>query len=316
MRRALIVGHQGQDGRLMSAHLSSEGYDVLGWGSKGCEGNAEFDGRNLSICDPHAVFEVIRNWQPHEVYHFAAHHHSSEQILDDELYLFQQSVSINLMSLVYFLQAAKTHSTSTRIFYAASSRIFGLKNTGLVSEDTAFDPGCPYGISKTAALQACRYYRNKHALHVSVGILFNHESDLRPRHYLSRKIIQGVLDIRRGVATEMMLGSLDSGADWGYAPDTMRKIHRMVQMPAGEDFVVATGEGHLVRDFAKIAFSLVGLNWSDYVRTNLDIIRELRPPLVGDAARFRKACEWPEDRPFEDFIRQLIIDAGGTEFLT
>jgi GDPmannose 4,6-dehydratase len=87
-------------------------------------------------------------------------------------------------------------------------------------------------------------------------------------------------------------------------------------MPAGEDFVIATGTGHLVRDFARIAFALVGLNWSDYVRTNLDIIREPRPPLVGDAARFRKACEWPEDRPFEDFIRQLIIDAGGAEFLT
>jgi GDPmannose 4,6-dehydratase len=316
MRRALIVGHEGQDGRLMSSYLRAEGYEVLGWGRKGLEGSADFAGRDLGISDSQAVFEVMKNWLPQEVYHFAAHHHSSEQSLEDELHLFQQSVNVNLMSLVYFLQAAKEYSPSTRIFYAASSRIFGVQSNGLVSEETAFDPGCPYGISKTAALHACRYYRKRHALHVSVGILFNHESNLRPGHYLSRKIIQGVLAIRRGEQTGIMLGSLDSGADWGYAPDTVRKIHRMVQLPEGGDFVIATGEGHTVREFAETAFAFVGLDWREHVRTNLDLIREVRPPLVGDSACFRKACDWPADRSFKDFVRQLIIDAGGAELLT
>ncbi|MFN0075740.1 MAG: GDP-mannose 4,6-dehydratase [Prosthecobacter sp.] len=314
MRRALIIGHEGQDGRLMSAHLRSQGYNVLGWGSKGCQGIAEFEGRSLDICDPQAVIEVMRQWLPQEVYHFAAHHHSSEQPLDEELHLFQRSVAVNLLSLVYFLQAASVHSTATRIFYAASSRVFGVRG-GIVSEETALNPSCPYGISKTAALQACRYYRHRHALHISVGILFNHESSLRPGHYLSQKIVQGALAIRRGEQHELLLGSLTSGADWGYAPDMMRKIHRMVQMPAGEDFIMATGEGHTVGEFAETAFSLVGLNWRDHVRTNADLIREVRPPLVGDDTRFRAACAWTEERSFRDMIRQLIIDAGGAGFL-
>ena len=163
--------------------------------------------------------------------------------------------------------------------------------------------------------QACRYYRKKHSLHISVGILFNHESSLRPEYYLSYKIIQGALAIRRGLKNELWLGCLISGADWSYAPDTVQKIHRMVQLPAGEDFVIATGVAHTVGQFAETAFALVGLNWSDHVRTKADIIQHVRTPLIGDDTRFRQACGWTEERSFRDLIRQLIIDAGGTDLL-
>lgn len=300
----------------MSSYLGSRGYEVLGWGRNCFEAAGVDQGDCGSICDPAAVSKVIQKWRPEEIYHFAAHHHSSEQPIEDELDLFRQSVEVNLMSLLNFLQAACVHSPATRVFYAASSRVFGLGDGGMASEDTALAPVCPYGITKTAAVQACRYYRRRHSLHVSVGLMFNHESALRPAHYLSKKIIQGVLDIRRGLKQELFLGSLTSGADWGYAPDAMEKIHRMMQLPAGEDFVIATGKGHTAGEFAETAFDLVGLDWRDHVRTNASLLRESRPPIVGDPSRFQQACGWTEEREFRELIRLLMIDAGGQEFLT
>lgn len=299
----------------MSSHLSSLGYEVLGWGRNSFEAGGVTQTDCGSIYDPSAVCGVVKKWRPEEVYHFAAHHHSSEQPIEDELDLFRQSVEINLMSLLNFLQATSECFPTTRIFYAASSRVFGLGDGGIASEDTALAPVCCYGITKAAAIEVCRYYRRRHSLHVSVGIMFNHESVLRPDHYLSKKIIQGVLDIRRGLKGELFLGSLTSGADWGYAADVMKKIHRMVQLPTGQEFVIATGKGHTAGEFAETAFDLVGLDWRDHVRTNPALLRESRPPLVGDPSRFQQACGWTEERTFRDLIRQLIVDAGGKEFL-
>ncbi len=297
----------------MSDHLCSLGYQVLGWGRHGLE-----NGKDLaagSICDPAAVTAVLQQWKPDEIYHFAAHHHSSEQARGDDLQLFQRCIDVNLMSLVHVLHAVKERSPLTRVFYAASSRIFGAHAPVIASEETPVTPTCPYGITKTAGLHACQHYRRHHALHVSVGILFNHESALRPAHYLSKKIVQAVIDIRRGAKGGLSLGSLTAGADWGYAPDTITKIHQMVQLPAGHDFIIATGEGHTVEEFASLAFAQVGLNWRDHVHVDTCLVKEVRPILIGDPARFRQACGSGHDRSFQELIRQLIIDAGGTEFL-
>ena len=152
MRRALIVGHEGQDGRLMSAHLRAQGYEVAGWGKRGCEGLVGMASGGFSIGDPKAVSAVMEHWRPDEVYHFAAHHHSSEQLQEDTVELFRQSVEVNLMSLVHFLQAASDHLPAARLFYAVSSRIFGAPVAGITSEVSAFDPQCPYGITKVAGL--------------------------------------------------------------------------------------------------------------------------------------------------------------------
>jgi len=313
MRKALIIGHHGQDGRLMSGYLSSLGYEVRGWGREGCDVLPGTYG--MSICDFEAVSMVMREWQPDEVYHFAAHHHSSEQTAEDEQALFEKCVDVNVMSLVHFLRASSEHSPATRIFYASSSRIFGAPQGGVASEDTDFEPVCVYGFTKLTALHACRYFRRCHGLHVSVGVLFNHESVHRPAHYFSKKVIQGALSIRQGLQKELRLGSLSAGADWGYTPDTVRKIHRMMQMPEGGDYVIATGKAHTAAKFVETAFSLVGLDWREHVRADAVAGCKARPLLRGDDTRFRKECDWDEKRSFQDMIRQLIIDAGGQEYL-
>jgi len=315
MRKALIIGHQGQDGQLLWQCLSKKGYDLMGWGREAIRSNLSFNLAPVNISSSEEVSRAVDLFGPDEIYHLAAYHHSSEQLFTDNVPLFQKSVDINLMSLLNVLQAVHNSLPSCRVFYAASSRIFGASQIDIQTETSPVQPFCAYGITKVGGLHACRYFRDKHATYASVGILFNHESVLRAPFYLSKKIISTALAIKRGRTEKLILGNLQSGADWGYAPDTMEAIHAILQLPQGDDFIIATGEKNTVQGFAETAFRLLGLDWREHVEENRQILREIRTPLIGDFSKLQKATGWKPRHSFEEMIRQLILDEGGEEEL-
>jgi GDPmannose 4,6-dehydratase len=311
MRRAIIIGHQGQDGQLLWNELANQGYDLLGWGREAVLATESGWHLPVDIRSYAAVSAAIQAFRPDEIYHFAAFHHSSEQHFTEDVSLFQQSVEINLMSVLNVLQAMQEHAPRARLFYAASSRIFGSATDELQTETSPVRPFCAYGITKVSGLHACRYFRAKYGTYASVGILFNHESKLRPPHFLSKKIITAALEIRQGRTEKLVLGNLQTGADWGYAPDTIEAIHGMLQLPAPDDFIIATGEKHTVEEFVDTAFQSVGLDWREHVVERGEILREVRPILAGDATKFHLATGWKPRRTFGEMVRQLIVDEGG-----
>jgi GDPmannose 4,6-dehydratase len=306
-QRAIIVGSGGQDGTLLTKLLIGRGYEVIGLGRATTQNSSCAWGKvPIAITDGHAVSDLVGRSQPSEVYFLAAHHHSSEDDQGDEGHLFQLSIETHLTALVAFLEAIRHASPRTRLFYAASSHVFGTAATPIQDEQTPINPETVYGISKAAGLFACRRYRKVYGLFASVGILYNHESPLRGTRFVSKKIVSGVASVKRGRSNKIVLGDLDASADWGYAPDYVEAMHRMLQLEAADDFVLATGIAHTVRDFASVAFDSVGLDYAAHVETNNSVIRRHMPSLVGNSAKFRVASEWQPSLDFGQMVSDLV----------
>lgn len=306
-RRAIIVGSRGQDGTLLREHLASRGYAVIGVHRSGIDGDAgEWARRQVNIADAQAVARLVADTTPEEIYFLAAYHHSSEERQDDEMELFRKSTEIHLIALVVFLEAMRQHSPGSRLFFAASSHIFGAESGGRQDESTPLRPQTVYGITKAAGLLACRRYRNVHGIFASTGILYNHESPLRSTKFVSKKIAAGVAAIKRGVVDKIVLGDLGASADWGYAPDYVDAMHHMLQLPQGDDFVVATGEAHTVQEFAEIAFDCAGLSWKDHVQADAGLMARKMPGFLGDASKFMAASGWRPSVSFREMVRRLV----------
>jgi len=290
VRKALVVGSAGQDGTLLTAHLAKLGYEVRGVDA----GDAA----------PATLVDGID-----EVYFLAAFHHSSEDAPIEPGELLRKSVAVHVDALVDTLEAIRIRAPRARLFYAASSLIFGDVTAAPQTESTPFQPTCAYGITKTAGLQICRYYRRAHALHASVGILYNHESPLRADKFVSKKIVNAAWAIKRGTQTKLVLGSLDAQMDAGYAPDYVDAMQRIVALDAADDFIVATGELHSVREFVELAFAHVGLDWRQHVEENRALIT--RPPIVrvGDPSKLARATGWKSATSFAAMVRALM-EAG------
>lgn len=306
-RKALIVGSSGQDGRLLWKQLEERGYDVAGWTSRGLVGSRFPAGAQTNgINDPDAVAELVRLLCPDEIYFLAAHHHSSEEGDENSGNVFRRSIDTHVLALVNFLEAVRTGSPASRLFYAASSHIFGSPTGTLQDESTPINPESPYGISKAAGIFTCRHYRNAYGVHAAAGILYNHESPLRPDRFLSRRISQGVARIKRGQSDNLVLGNLDAVADWGYAPDYTDAMQRILAAPA-DDFVIATGKPHTVRDFARIAFDTAGLDYRAYVMSDASVLRRSHGILVGSPAHLMTVTNWQPSLNFEDMVRHLVM---------
>jgi GDPmannose 4,6-dehydratase len=308
MKHAIVVGSQGQDGRLLSGHLQQKGYEVLGIGRKAVPGAAPVD-----ILDSAGVSGIVRQFHPDEIYYLAAVHHSSQDHAGDEpLPLLHDSFAVNVNGLLNFLEAARLHAADARLFYAASSHVFGSPEQSPQDERTPLKPACAYGISKTAGIHCCQFYRHKYNLFTACGILFNHESIYRKPQFVARKIVLSALAISRKKQNKLILGDLSAKVDWGYAPDYVDAMHRMLQLEKGDDFVVATGIPHSVQDFAEIAFSTLQLDWKKYVTEQKSIVNQRRVGLVGSASKLRRATGWSPTVDFTQMVRTLVEQAAKT----
>src|SRR5450432_1671499 len=306
MRSALIVGASGQDGRLLTRQLRDRGYAVRGWTRTNPAPQAEYECVQIDLLDSLAVEKELQNLRPDEIYYLAAFHHSTEDSLRlTPAELTQRSFEVHVDGLRNVLEVIKADLPRTRLFYAASSHVFGKAVAESQNEQTPFAPTSAYGVSKAAGIECCHRFRGK-GIFAATGILFNHESPLRKTSFLSQKVVQGALRARREPEFKLVLGDLDARVDWGYAPDYVDAMFRILQLPAADDFVVASGELHSVRDFAQAAFAAVGLDWAQHVATDAWLLKRDSQPLCGDAGKLRAATGWLPTVNFSEMVTRLV----------
>ena len=306
MPKAIIVGCYGQDGTLLFDLLATKGYILLGIArtamrTHGCTWTSYID---ISSYDD--VCCAIQTFQPDEVYYLAAYHHTSEDEASSDSELFRHSFDVNVHCLANFLDAISRYESSTKLFYAASSHVFGEPESEYQDEQTQINPICAYGISKAAGIYACRYYRNIRSIFASVGIIYNHESSLRDEHFISQKIIRGAINIKRGMQDRIVIGDLNSVVDWGYAPDYVEAMHRILQHGKADDFVISTGTKHTVHEFVEITFGLLGIDWQKHIVTDSSLLKKKSRTLIGNPNKLYEATGWRATTGFNEMINMMV----------
>ena len=310
MRSALIVGAGGQDGRLLAPFLSDRGYAVRGWVREEPGTPLSCEYAEIDIRGTESIVNELRTYRPNEIYYLAAFHHSTEDLADvDTGGLLQRSFEVHVMGLLNVLQAMTACCPTARLFYAASSHVFGISAADRKNEDSPLRPNSAYAISKTAGLRCCQLIRQQEGIFAATGILFNHESPLRTPSFVSQKIVRGALRARRDRTFRLALGDIHACVDWGYAPDYVDAMFRILQLPEPGDFVVASGELHSVQEFAEIAFGEVGLDWRDHVQTDAHLLKRTSYPFRGDSTKLRTATGWQPSVNFRELVTNLVHDA-------
>ena len=310
MKKAIIVGCNGQDGKLLCNFLIGKDYRIVGIGKNitVCSDGSLLD--LVDIKNSHEVFQLINELKPKEIYYLAAFHHSSEANSIDNIDLFQQSFDIHVSALSNFLEGIRQFSPETRLFYAASSHIFGEPASEIQNEDTVINPICFYGITKAAGLFTCRLYRNHYSIFASTGILYNHESSFRSEAFISKKIITSAINIKRKKQEKLVIGNLNAKVDWGYAPDYVDAMHRIINCEMADDFIIATGKKHKVIDFVKTTFEYLNLDWKRYVEEDRSIIAKKNCCRIGNPRKLMGKTGWKPSVSFREMIKLLLADEG------
>jgi GDPmannose 4,6-dehydratase len=318
-KRALITGLTGQDGSYLAELLLSKGYEVHGLRRRSSSFNTErvdhliTDFRHdadaklflayADLADASSLSRLLYRLQPDEIYNLGAqsHVHVSFEIPE-------YTADITGVGVVRILEAAREAGVKARIYQASSSEMFG-STPPPQSERSPFHPRSPYGCAKVFAHHIAINYRESYGMHVSTGILFNHESPRRGENFVTRKITRAVARIRRGLQDKLYLGNLDARRDWGYAPEYVDAMWRILQQPEPDDYVIATGVAHTVRDFAAAAFAHVGLDWREFVAIDPRYYRPAEvDDLVGNATKAREQLGWSPTVGFEELVR-IMVDA-------
>jgi GDPmannose 4,6-dehydratase len=292
----LITGVTGQDGSYLAELLLEKGYEVFGLVRRSSLVNFERiqhiqDRITLvpgDLLDQNSLLEAVRTARPDEIYNLAAQ--SFVQTSWNQPVLTGEFTALGVTRL---LEAVRIMAPEARVYQASSSEMFGNAAEVPQHEATPFAPRSPYGVAKVYGHYIAVNYRESYDMHVCSGILFNHESPRRGLEFVTRKITDGVARIARGKATELRLGNLDAKRDWGFAGEYTEAMWHMLQMDTPEDFVIATGQTHTVRDFARLAFEVVGLDWEKYVVVDPRFVRPAEVnELIGDCTRAREAFGW------------------------
>ena len=315
MKRALITGATGQDGTYLADFLRSRGYEIHGIDAPGHAPRAEMTLHEVDVRDRDRLSAIITEIRPTEIYHLAAFHRSSsartegDRDSDDE----RASIETNFLSVQMILSTLRETHPTCRVFLAGSCHMFGDPPESPQTERTPFAPTNIYGITKTAAAHLGRYYREEKGMFVCTGILYNHESPLRGPDFVTAKIARAAVDIKNGKAKELVLGNLDARVDWGFAGDYVEAMHTMLAAEIPEDFIIASGELHRVRDFVEIAFARVNLDWTQYVRENVSAYRPVSASVYhGDASAIRERLGWKPKTSFKALV-EMMVDSAGKE---
>jgi GDPmannose 4,6-dehydratase len=312
--KALVTGISGQDGSYLAEHLLSLGYEVHGIVRRvAIEEPKRRLGRIHHILDKlhlHAasldsyssICQVLKECDFTECYHLAAQSFVAENFEDG-----LSTLNTNVSGTHYMLAALRAARPSCRFYFAGSSEMFGRANEAPQRETTRFHPRSPYGISKLAGYHLTVNYRETYGMFCSSGILFNHEGPRRGFEFVTRKITSHVARIARGLETRLPLGNLEAQRDWGHAEDYVRAMHLILQHDHADDFVIATGEVHSVRELCEVAFAEVGLDYRDYVVPHPQFYRPAEAGLlVGDASKARQELGWEPRWTFKNIVREMV----------
>jgi GDPmannose 4,6-dehydratase len=319
MKKALITGITGQDGSYLADLLLQKDYEVHGIIRRASTFNTSRIDHLYT--DPHVhgvrlflhygdlsdalnLTRLIDRIEPDEIYHLGAQSHVRVSFDIPE-----NTGDIVALGTIRILEAVREAKVKARFYQASSSEMFGKVQAVPQTETTPFWPRSPYAVAKVYAYWATVNYRESYGMHASNGILFNHESPRRGETFVTRKITRAVAAIKKGRQKELYLGNLDAKRDWGYAPEYVEGMWRMLQQPDGDDYVLATNETHSVREFVIEAFSHVGLNWEEFVKYD---VRYERPAevelLIGDPAKAKAKLGWEPKTHFKDLVK-IMVDA-------
>jgi GDPmannose 4,6-dehydratase len=314
MPTALITGITGQDGAYLAQFLLGKGYRVIGALRRSASSDVigerlrwlgvltDVELLDADMTDLSSLIRVMRATRPDEVYNLAA-----------QSFVFaswQQPLltgTVTGLGAVNVLEAIRTLDSSARFYQASSSEMFGLIQAERQSETTPFYPRSPYAAAKLYAHWMTVNYRESFGMHASSGILFNHESPLRGIEFVTRKITDGVARIKLGLERELPLGNLEAKRDWGHARDYVRAMWLMLQQESATDYVVATGRTTSIREFCRMAFERVGLNYEDHVVVRSDLMRPAEVDiLLGDASKARQTLGWVPETSLEELVAEMV----------
>jgi GDPmannose 4,6-dehydratase len=311
-KRALITGITGQDGSYLAELLLDKGYDVHGMVRRSSTETFQRlehirDQITLhtgDLLDLRSLVDVYRAVEPHEIYNLAAMSFVAASWNQPVL-----TAEFTAVGVTKALEAMREVAPDARLYQASSSEMFGKVLEVPQTETTPFYPRSPYGVAKVYGHFITVNYRESYGLHASCGILFNHESPRRGLEFVTRKVTHAAASIKLGLQDELALGNLDAERDWGYARDYVEAMWLMLQQEEPDDYVIATGEKHTVRELVDVAFDRVGLDPADYVRIDPRFLRPAEvEELVGDPGKAREQLGWAPTTSFEDMVR-LMVDS-------
>lgn len=308
-RTSLVVGSGGQDGTLLQHWLQSKNVPVLGLASSGAlvlDGVA-LPGPRRSVCEPRDVAAILSEFQPTEIYYLAGYHVSSEKrAQQDPFDEYRGAQNVHVLGLLTCLEAMRRHAPSTKLFYAASSLIFAENHTDRINESTPWNPQGIYGQSKAQGLWLCREYKNRHRLHCTGGILFNHESPLRPVSFVSRKIARAAARIKLGHESKLAVASLNATVDWSDAEDFVAAFAEVLTRADPGEYVFASGVGRTIRDFLDRAFGLLNLDWRQHVEVGSTDVALTSSRRIGNPAKLERAISWQRKWTFESMVEKMV----------
>ena len=307
-KNAIIAGIAGQDGSYLAELLIGKGYRVLGFLRKDDDTSVlshllkDILLEETELVHKEDIIRWTRLFLPDEIYNFAAVSFIPDSWVDP-----YRALQVNTLLPAAFLGVIKDHCPSARFYQASSSEIFGDPPESPQTESTPHNPMTPYGVSKLAAHQLVGLYRKMHGIFAVSGILYNHESPRRPERFVTQKIARSAAEIAKGKKEKLKLGNIDAHRDWGFAGDYVKAIWMMLQTDSPDDYIVATGESHSVRDFLQAAFRHAGLDWEKWVESDPTLIRPVEVGrLVGDSAKAKEKLGWKPEVTFEELARMMV----------
>jgi GDPmannose 4,6-dehydratase len=308
--KALITGITGQDGSYLAEFLLNKGYEVHGVVRR-CsmprldriEHISQFlTLHTADITDSGSIYRILKDVAPDEVYNLAAQSfvHASWEVP-------VATAEMTGMAVTNILDSVRTLGLKSKVYQASSSEMFGKVAHVPQTEETPFYPRSPYGVAKLYGHWITVNYRESFGLHCSSGILFNHESPRRGLEFVTRKITHAVARIKKGLQDKLFLGNLDAKRDWGYAGDYVRAMWLMLQQETPDDYVIATGEAHSVREFCQYAFDRVGLDWEKYVEIDPKFYRPSEVDiLLGDCSKAKNTLGWKPEVGFQELVQKMV----------